>query len=259
MKYITFEITDFIGVITINRPPVNALNAALLKEINAALFKVKENIKERKLRVLLITGAGENFCVGADLKERLGMSPAEVDSTVHLIRSTFGEISKLPVPVIALVRGSAIGGGLELALAADIRIFSETAKVGLREVKLGVIPGGGGTFRIAVLIGYSNALFLITTGRILNAEESFRMGLANKVVPDDRLLSEGKSIAKEIAENAPLAVQNAKVALQHEIMYQSPGYYGIEALYYRKIIPTRDRIEGLRSFHEKREPVYSGE
>ncbi|WP_409293132.1 enoyl-CoA hydratase [Peribacillus sp. SCS-37] len=258
METIKLEIQNHIAVILLNRPDAaNALSIRLLNELG----EIIEEVRNRSdIRAVILTGAGgKAFCAGADLKERAGMSLSEVQKTLALIGSTVTKLASLPQPVIAAVNGACFGGGLELALACDIRIASKTARLGLTETSLGIIPGAGGTQRLPRLIGISMAKELIYTARRLNAEEALSAGILSRVVDGTGLVNHAMDIAKEIAANAPIAVRAAKAAIDQGSGVSLHAGLQIEELCYSRTLATKDRLEGLAAFKEKRRPQYRGE
>lgn len=253
---IELEIVENVGILTLNRPKAaNALSLTMLNRLNETL----EEIDNLQLRCLIITGAGERvFCAGADLKERAGMNEIEVKQTVSLISKTMTAIEQFPMPVIAAMNGAAFGGGLELALACDIRLAGEDCKLGLTETSLGIIPGGGGTQRLPRIAGAAAAKELIFTARKITAKEALTLGILNKVVPSDQLQQTALNLAKEIAQNAPLALKAAKHAVNSGLQSDIASGLLIEAASYEQTIASYDRTEGLRAFSEKRKPVFEG-
>lgn len=249
--------TNGMSQLTINRPDnANALSRAVLYELHEHLADLKFNVD---VRVVVLTGAGDKaFCAGADLKERKGMDDREVRQTVALIRSVVNQVAELPMPVIAAVNGAAFGGGMELALAADIRIASASAKMGLTETSLAIIPGAGGTQRLSRLIGIARAKELIYTARRIDAQTAFDMGLVNRVVAADQLLAQVEQLANEIAKNGPVALRQAKFAIDQGSSVDLQTGLAIEQKAYELVIPTEDRMEGLLAFAEKRPPQYKG-
>lgn len=247
-----------ITTLMLNRPgAANSLSRKMLLELQAALAVCKSDIS---VRCVILTGAGNAaFCAGADLKERMGMTESEVSAAVKLIRDTINQLESLPKPVIAAINGAAFGGGLEMALACDIRIAAQTAKLGLTETSLGIIPGAGGTQRLPRIIGRGRAKELIYTARRVEAEEALQIGLVEYVVPDEFLLDKALYIAGQIARNAPIAVEQAKIAIDKGLDRDIITGLAIEQKAYAVTIPTKDRSEGLRAFREKRDPIFKGE
>jgi enoyl-CoA hydratase/carnithine racemase len=247
-----------IEVLTLNRPEVsNAFNMDLLhalrEEINAIL-------KRDQVRVVIITGSGEKaFCSGADLNERAALDEEGVKEYIHTIRELFTSIESLNKPVIAAINGIAVGGGTELALACDIRIASSNATLGLIETRLGVIPGAGGTQRLPRLIGPGKAKELIFMGRKVGAEEALRIGLVNQVCEKDRLIERSREMATVICEAGPIAVEQAKYAINAGMDTDLKAGLEVESKAYWVTLPTRDRLEGLKAFFEKRKPTFRRE
>ncbi|MBS3898936.1 MAG: enoyl-CoA hydratase/isomerase family protein [Dethiobacter sp.] len=255
---LSVEFQGYSCLITINRPEqMNALNFPTLKELQKLINDLRFNTS---LRTVIITGAGTKaFSAGADLKERAGLTHIQVKEFLGTIRSTLTAIENLQVPVIAAINGLALGGGAELALACDIRIASETATIGLTEVSLGIIPGAGGTQRLTRLVGKGVAKEIIFTGRKLNAHEAFELGLVNKLVSSVSATVAAQEMAALINNNAPIAVQQAKFAINHGSEVDLETGLNIEAKAYEICLPTKDRLEGLAAFKEKRKPQYRGE
>lgn len=244
-----------IAEVVLNNPDRhNALSAAVLDGLHAAVAQLAVDPDVRA--VILHGGEARAFCAGADLKERMAMDEAQVFTTVHKTREAANGLERLPMPVIAAIHGACFGGGLELALACDIRIAAEDAQLGLTEVSLGIIPGAGGTQRLPRVVGVARAKELIFTAARLTAQEAERMGLVNRVVPRDRLLAEARAVADRIAQMAPLAVRAAKRAIDGGAALGA----GLELEWqaYQSIIRTADRREGLLAFAEKRPPRYRG-
>lgn len=244
-------------VLTIDRPKaLNALNAEVLRELDLALDQVEA---DPSARVLILRGGGERaFVAGADIAELKGLSKQQGRRAARRGQRLFERLEQSRLLVIAAVQGFALGGGLELAMACDIRIFSEQAVVGLPEVTLGVIPGYGGTQRLARLVGSGMALELVATGRKIDAATALRLGLANRVVPPEELMSASRALAEEILANAPLAVSAAKRAVRrsHEAKGQE-GYY-IEADEFATLCTTQDALEGMSAFFERRKAQFQG-
>ncbi len=251
------EQQDEVALITLNRPEaMNACDFALLHALAAKIDAIRF---DTSVRVIIITGAGDRaFCSGADLKERATLSPIQVKEYIFTIRNLFTAIEQLNKPVIAAVNGVALGGGTELALASDIRFASETATMGLTETRLAIIPGAGGTQRLPRLIGKGKAKELIFTGRRIGATEAFEIGLVNKVCAPDALIDTCRAMAAEICETGPVAIEQAKYAINYGMETDLYTGLAIESNAYWVCIPTEDRLEGLAAFREKRKPVYKG-
>ena len=254
---ILYAVRDGVAALTLNRPEVmNALNFDIVRTLDEHLEAMRF---DPGIRVVVITGAGEKaFCAGADLKERTTLSPAQVKAFLFLLRRVFEQIEQYTKPVIAAINGVAFGGGLEMALAADIRLAAESAVVGLTETRLAIIPGGGGTQRLPRLIGKGKAKELIFTGRRIGAKEALSIGLVNQVYPPDQLQIEAHKMAAEICQGGPIAVQQAKYAINAGLESDLHTGLAIEANAYSICIPTEDRLEGLAAFREKRKPIYKG-
>jgi enoyl-CoA hydratase/carnithine racemase len=251
------EEQDGIMCLTLNRPEVmNSFNFALLHALRAKI----EDLRARpSVRVVIITGKGEKaFCSGADLKERVGLSPVQVKEFITTIRNLFTAIEQLPQPVIAGINGVALGGGTELALAADLRIAASNASMGLTETRLAIIPGAGGTQRLPRLVGRGKAKELIFTGQRIDAAEALRIGLVNKVCQPPELINECRKMAAMICEAGPIAIEQAKYAINYGLETDLATGLAIESNAYWVCIPTEDRLEGLAAFREKRKPVYKG-
>ncbi len=248
---------DRVVVLTLNRPEVmNSFNFPML-------LALKERVEavhfDPEVRVVIIMGAGQKaFCAGADLKERASMSEPQVREFIFTIRNLFTFIEYMNKPVIAAVNGIALGGGTELALACDIRLASTAATLGLTETRLAIIPGAGGTQRLPRLIGRGKAKELIFTGRKVDAQEALQIGLVNKICPPEALLAECRAMAAMICEAGPIAIQQAKYAINYGLEADLHTGLAIESNAYWVTIPSEDRLEGLAAFREKRKPVYKG-
>ena len=242
--------------LTLSRPEAaNALSRPLIDELSTAIGGLSE---DSAVRAVVITGAGKAFCGGADLKERLAMSADETRAFLDELGGLLSTLSSLSCPVIAAINGSAYGGGLELALACDLRLAAETAMMGLVEVRLGIIPGAGGTQRLARLVGVARTKELIFTGRRFDARAAERMGVVNAVVPLDELEEAVAELVEEIAAGAPLAVARAKAAIDGGIALTLAGGLALERRCYEVVLGSADRNEGLRAFAEKRAPSFEG-
>jgi len=248
---------DGVCTLTLHRPEaMNSLSMDLLGALHRALDEIAF---DPEVRCVIVTGAGDKaFCAGADLKERAGMDENEVRRCVGLIRGVMDKVENLPMPTIAAVNGVALGGGTELALACDLRVVAESAKMGLTETSLAVIPGAGGTQRLPRLIGKAKAKELIFTARRVDAAECLALGLANRVAPAAALLDDALALAAEIGRNGPVALKAAKRAIDRGVEMDLGNALVFESTCYEMTIPTEDRREGLAAFREKRKPVYRG-
>ncbi len=247
-----------LALLGLDRPEAkNALGRRLMDEFREALAELRFDPAVRVVVLhSLVPGV---FCAGADLKERATMAPPEVGAFVHGLRAGFTELEDLPVPVIAALEGAAFGGGLELALAADLRVAGADAKMGLVETSLAIIPGAGGTQRLPRLIGRSKAKELIFTGRRIDAAEAGRLGLVDRVVPAGGALDGALALAREILPNGPVALRMAKLAVNRGLELDRDSGLAFEQACYAQVIPTKDRLEGLAAFREKRRPRSKGE
>lgn len=219
---------------------------------------------DKNVRVVVIRSLVPGvFCAGADLKERASLTPSEVSRFVTSLRGLLKSIEQLPMPVISAIDGAALGGGLEMALACDIRTVADTAKLGLVETKLAIIPGAGGTQRLPRILGPALAKELIFTARVFNGNEAKKLGICNHVVAQnessDAAYNRALEIAIEILPNGPIGVRMAKKAIDQGTQVDLNTGYAIEEACYAQVIPTKDRLEGLKAFAEKRKPVYTGE
>jgi len=251
-----------VAVLGFNRPKAkNAVSRQMLAEINQAVDQLKF---DKNLRVLILRSHVPGvFCAGADLKERAQMKEAEVGHFVAGIRGFINGILNFPAPTIAALDGVALGGGLELSLSCDIRVAASTARLGLTETKLAIIPGGGGTQNLPRIVGPAIAKELIFTGRAINGFEAKEIGLANHVVEQneakDAAYERSLELAAEIVTQGPIALRMAKAAINRGLSVDLASGLAYEEAYYAQVIPTKDRIEGLTAFREKRPPKYKGE
>jgi enoyl-CoA hydratase/carnithine racemase len=253
------ELSEGVLTLTMNRPEaLNSFSRELLDALGVAIEEASFNPDAHV--VILTGGPGKkaSFSTGADLKERATMSEDEVKRFLSNIRKTFTAVENMKQPVIAAINGFAFGGGLELALACDIRIAAEEARMGLTETSLAIIPGGGGTQRLPRIVGLAKAKELILTARRITAADALAIGLVNRVVPGDQLIEACKELAGEIAQNGPIALQQAKFAVNKGMDASLEVALSIESNAYWHCIPTEDRLEGLKAFKEKRKPEYKG-
>ncbi len=235
----------------------NSITRAMLSGLLAELRRAEER---RALRCVVLTGAGSRaFCAGADLKERARMSEADVHAFHADLRAALSGIEASPKVFVAAVNGAALGGGLELALACDLRVMSSAAEVGLPEVGLGIIPGGGATQRLARAIGVARAKDLILTARRIDAVEALAYGLVTRAAPPDQLLECALAMAGEVARNAPVSLRQAKRAIDGGFHLPLDQALDLENRMYQDCLGTRDRLEALKAFAEKRRPNFTGE
>ncbi len=258
-EYVSLKIDQTWALITLARPKVlNALNQQLLGELLEAIVNVSTlpNVK-----ALIITGEGEKaFAAGADIGELQMLENAyRAEQIANFGQMVFSSIEQLSIPVIMAVNGYALGGGCELALAGDIIIASENAMFGQPEVNLGVIPGYGGTQRLARAIGEKNAKYYILTGETFTSNEAKQLGLVQKVVPLKKLLPEAKQLAEKLANLAPIALQYAKKSIHNGLEMSLESGLKQEASYFGLSFTTADRQEGMGAFLEKRKPIFRGE
>lgn len=254
---IRWEVEEGIGTLTIQRPKaLNALNAETMEEIEVLVDQIAE---DKSVRVVILTGDGEKaFVAGADIAYMQNMSPVEGTKWGETGQRVFQKIEDLPQPVIAAVNGFALGGGCELAMACDIRIASDNAKFGQPEVTLGIIAGFGGTQRLPRLVGKGRAKELLFTGDIISADEAYRIGLVNKVVPLAELMDKVKEMAKKVARIAPVAVQASKLVVNRGMDMDLRSGIAFEAGYFGLTFSTEDQSEGMGAFLEKRKAEFKG-
>jgi methylglutaconyl-CoA hydratase len=235
----------------------NALSRAMIRELQENLARIRE---DRALRCVVITGKGDKaFCAGADLKERASMSADDVHHFHDSLRASFRGIEAAPQAFVAALNGAALGGGLELALACDLRLAADGIEMGLPEVGLGIIPGGGGTVRLPRAIGVARAKDLILTGRRIGAAEAFSMGLVSRVAPAGTLREVALDTAAMVARNAPISIRQAKRAVDGALHLGVEEALAFENRMYQACLGTKDRVEALRAFAEKRKPLFTGE
>lgn len=256
-RVVLLEREGHVATITLNRPDRhNAMNLALIESLGRRLEELGE---DPELRVGVLTGAGErSFCAGADLAERGGLDKAATRRLRQRIADLMVRFYRLEKPLIAAVNGYALGGGCELALACDFIYAAEHAVFGLPEVTLGIIPGAGGTQRLPQVVGINRARELILTGRRFDAREAERIGLANRVLPQAELLPAARATAATIAANGPVAVRQAKRAINYGASVDIFTGLAYEFDAYEVLMGTEDRLEALAAFREKRQPRYQG-
>lgn len=251
---VTEQYQPGIALIQLNRPKeLNALNPQLMQEVRDALQQLDKN---EQVKAIIITGNDQAFAAGADIKQMADKSA--IDMQVMDQFSTWDQIRKTKKPIIAAVSGFALGGGCEFVMTCDMVIASETAKFGQPEIKLGTIPGAGGTQRLTKAIGKAKAMELILTGRFLSAQEAHFYGLVNKVVPVEMYMHEAVELAKEIAQMSSIAVQLAKEAINRSFETQLDEGLMFERKNFYLTFASEDQKEGMKAFMEKRKPVFKG-
>ena len=253
-----YDAKDGIAVITLNRPQVlNALNRKLIGELETALLAARD---DASVKVLIITGAGEKaFAAGADIGELAELGPLTAIDTARKGQALTRLMEDLGKPILAAVNGFALGGGCELAMAATLRVASETAKFGQPEVTIGIIPGYGGTQRLPRLVGKGRALQLILSADMIDAQEAYRIGLVNEIVARDNLIPRAEAILNKINANAPTAVKLAIEAANRGLDVSLAEGLNIEASLFTRCFATEDRKEGVAAFREKRKPNFKGQ
>ena len=253
--------------LTLNRPKANAMGSTMINQLQDCLTSLEKDATDMadqtdsSPRCVVITSFSDRvFSAGADLKERSTMTQEEAAEFVTTLRNTMERIAKLPMPVIAALEGVAVGGGLELALAADLRVATPEAAFGLPETTLAILPGAGGTQRLPRLIGTSKAKELIWTGRRLQGEEAYKYGLIDILVPAGEATQKSIDLAQQISANGPIAIRASKEAIDKGLtVSKMDDALEIERQCYAKVLPTNDRLEGLAAFKEGRKPEYTGQ
>lgn len=254
-QFVKTSLEDRVAVITIDHPPVNALNEATISELNAAL---DEALASPAVKAVVLTGGGQMaFVAGADINEFSKLStPAEAQAVSRQVQSVFAKIECAPKPFVAAINGVALGGGLELAMACHMRIIGDRAKVGQPEINLGIIPGWGGTQRLARLVGKAKAVELILTGDSVTAQEAYRLNLVNKVVPGGEVLKTARDLARKIAGKSALATRAALEAITLGLDQPLDGGLALEAQKFGEVAVSNDAREGAAAFLQKRQPVF---
>lgn len=246
-----------VATIRLNNPPLNLVTVELTHRLDEALTEVEH---DRTVRCVIVTGTGDRaFSAGSDVKEFEALQGRVGEGKLLLEKAVYRHLAQLPMPTIAAIQGDALGGGLELALCCDLRVADERASLGLPEVRLGVMPGSGGTQRLPRVIGVAKAKELILTGAIIDATEAAELGLVNRVVPAGRAVAEAKGIAGTIAARGPIAVREAKRAIDvaGETTLDEGLAHELDAS--ERVFASEDMLEGARAFFEKRDPRFSNE
>lgn len=255
-EFLTFAVADRIATITVNRPDkLNALNGATIAELGVAIDEARSR---DDVGAVILTGAGRAFVAGADISELNGQSPLLGTQRSRMGQDVFRKFETSPKPTIAAINGFALGGGCELAMSCHIRVASEFAKLGQPEVKLGIVPGYGGTQRLPRLVGRSAALRLLLTGEIIDAKEALRIGLVDQVVPAAELIQTTTSLLTTMLANAPLAMAGCIEALDRGLETTLEEGLRVESDAFGMLSSTEDVREGMQAFLEKRPPVFRG-
>ncbi len=258
-NWVTWYKEDSIGVITINNPPVNTIGTKQLKEMVSCLDEISGN---PEVRAIVITGAGDKtFVGGADINEFVSLmgNKGEATKFVQYYHYVFNTISYFPRPIIAAINGISLGGGCELALACDLRLMSEKAKIGLPEINLGLFPGAGGTQRLPRLIGETKAKELLYLGTPISAEEAYRIGLVNHIVPHGEILQSSKALAKDIARRPGAAIKLLKQSINQGLQLPLQEGMQVEINNFDRVFLTSDVKEGVEAFFENRDPEFKHE
>lgn len=254
--FLTLDVADRIATITVNRPDkLNALNDATIAELGRA---IDEANSRDDVAAVLLTGAGRAFIAGADISELESQSPLAAQRRARVGQAIFRRFETSPKPTVAAINGFALGGGCELAMACHVRIASEKAKLGQPEVKLGIVPGYGGTQRLPRLVGRGAALRLLLTGDMIDATEAFRLGLVDQVVAPDALIATARAMLTAMAANAPLAMAGCIEAVNRGLDVPLDEGCTIESDFFGLLSATADMKEGMRAFLEKRAPDFTG-
>ncbi len=253
-QYLGVSIEEKVCTLTISNPPANLLSKAVLTEINGFLDGVA---KDPNVKVLILTGAGTFFIVGADIKEIAGLKgAAEGTEASRLGQMVIGKLEKLPIPTIAAINGHCLGGGNELVMACTIRIANERARFGQPEINLGILPGFGGTQRLPRLIGLSKALELMLTGEMINAKVAEAMGLISRALPEADVMKQAMGLAKKIAGKSRPAIERILHLAREGVSMPLDQALKLEAQLFGELCATEDMQEGLKAFLEKRQPKF---
>jgi enoyl-CoA hydratase/carnithine racemase len=252
---VTLSVDEGIATIRLDRPPMNALNAAVQEALRAAATELSA---DDEVRAVIVYGGGKVFAAGADIKEMAALSYVDMAARAPALSSAFDAVARIPKPVVAAINGYALGGGCELALACDWRVAADDAKLGQPEINLGVIPGAGGTQRLARLIGPARAKDLVMTGRMVSAEEALRIGLVDVVAPAAEVYSAARTLVTRYVNGPAQALRAAKAAIDGGLSMDLAAGLAWESQHFAALFATEDRTEGMAAFVEKRKPKFTG-
>ena len=254
-EFVRLETSDGIGTIRLDRPPMNPLNTQVQEELREAAHAAAD---DPQIRAVIVYGGEKVFAAGADINEFTSTTYQEMTVRVGALSGSFDAVAKIPKPVVAAVTGYALGGGCELALACDWRVVAEDAKLGQPEIRLGLIPGAGGTQRLARLVGPARAKDLVFSGRMVDASEALRIGLADRVVPAADVYATAVELLKPYLNGPALALRAAKLAIDGGLSTDLASGLAWESQLFAGLFATDDRVEGTTAFVEKRKPKFTG-
>ncbi|MET0419146.1 MAG: enoyl-CoA hydratase-related protein [Actinoplanes sp.] len=254
-EFVQLEISGGIGTIRLNRPPMNPLNTQVQEELRAAAHSATENAE---VKAVIVYGGEKVFAAGADITEFTSVSYQEMSARAVALSGAFDAVARIPKPVVAAITGYALGGGCELALACDWRVVADDAKLGQPEIKLGIIPGAGGTQRLARLIGPARAKDLIFSGRMVDAEEALRIGLADRIAPAADVYATAVKLVQPYVTGPSLALRAAKLAVDGGLNVDLASGLALESQLFAGLFATEDQVEGTTAFVEKRKPTFTG-
>ena len=254
-EFVRLEIEDGIGTIRLERPPMNALNKTVQEELRSAAMAATA---EGEVRAVIVYGGEKVFAAGADIKEMAEMSYVDMAARAGALSSAFDAIARIPKPVVAAINGYALGGGCELALACDWRVAAEDAKLGQPEITLGVIPGAGGTQRLARLVGPARAKDIVMSGRFVDAAEALAIGLVDRVVPAAEVYEAARALVRPYLTGPAQALRAAKLAIDGGLDMDLRSALAWESQLFAALFATDDRREGMVAFVEKRKPKFTG-